>query len=192
MADHAGEHEKHESEPLVEKITEKLHDADSSSSESEGDRDIKSSASAVKSKIYRLFGREKPVHKVLGGGKRTALCFVAFLDRFRYSRTLEMMFLLYLKFASYLNVQSREIDYWFSSRQSELFEACNFDVDIRCISCFVLLIFLVYICVYPVLFSIVIYGCSKEKKESRTASVILSFEFEMKKKCVSSLVLVVL
>ncbi|XP_057774277.1 reticulon-like protein B2 isoform X2 [Salvia miltiorrhiza] len=69
MADHAGEHEKHESESLVEKITEKLHDADSSSSDSDGDNDIKSAASAVKSKIYRLFGREKPLHKVLGGGK---------------------------------------------------------------------------------------------------------------------------
>ncbi|XP_047962887.1 reticulon-like protein B2 [Salvia hispanica] len=69
MAEHTVEHEKHESESLIDKITEKLHDADSSSSDSDGDNDIKSAASTVKSKIYRLFGREKPLHKVLGGGK---------------------------------------------------------------------------------------------------------------------------
>ncbi|KAI3471182.1 hypothetical protein Pfo_027845 [Paulownia fortunei] len=71
MADHAGEHEKHESaaESLMDKITEKFHGSDSSSSDSDDDKDIKSAAAAVKAKIYRLFGREKPVHKVLGGGK---------------------------------------------------------------------------------------------------------------------------
>jgi hypothetical protein len=57
MADH-----KSEPESLIEKITEKIHDS-SSSSDSESE--------PVKSKIYRLFGRERPVHKVLGGGKRT-------------------------------------------------------------------------------------------------------------------------
>ncbi|KAK6117660.1 hypothetical protein DH2020_048622 [Rehmannia glutinosa] len=74
MADHAGEHEKHESaaESLIDKITEKFHGSDSSSSDSDDDNDIKSTAAAVKAKIYRLFGRERPVHKVLGGGKRTA------------------------------------------------------------------------------------------------------------------------
>lgn len=55
MADH-----KSEPESLIEKITEKIHDS-SSSSDSESE--------PVKSKIYRLFGRERPVHKVLGGGK---------------------------------------------------------------------------------------------------------------------------
>lgn len=71
MADHAGEHEKHESaaESLVDKITEKLHRSDSSSSDSDDNNDIKSAAAAAKAKIYRLFGREQPVHKVLGGGK---------------------------------------------------------------------------------------------------------------------------
>ncbi|KAL3837724.1 hypothetical protein ACJIZ3_022315 [Penstemon smallii] len=70
MADHAGEHEKHESVPesLIDKITEKFHDGDSSS-DSDDDKDLKSAAASVKSKIYRLFGREKPVHKVLGAGK---------------------------------------------------------------------------------------------------------------------------
>ncbi|KAK6117670.1 hypothetical protein DH2020_048587 [Rehmannia glutinosa] len=68
MADHAGEHEKHESaaESLIDKITEKFHGSDSSSSDSDDDNDIKSTAAAVKAKIYRLFGRERPVHKVLG------------------------------------------------------------------------------------------------------------------------------
>lgn len=32
--------------------------------------DAPSPTSSMKSKIYRLFGREKPVHKVFGGGKR--------------------------------------------------------------------------------------------------------------------------
>ena len=31
------------------------------------------SSSSMKNKIYRLFGREKPVHKVFGGGKRRFL-----------------------------------------------------------------------------------------------------------------------
>lgn len=75
MADHPGDHEKHEpaSQSPIDKITEKFHGSDSSSSDSDDDNDIKSAASAVKSKIYRLFGREKPVHKVLGGGQRTTL-----------------------------------------------------------------------------------------------------------------------
>lgn len=74
MADHAGEHEKHEkhesgAESLIDKITDKFHGSGSSSSDSDEDVDVKSAAAAVKAKIYRLFGREKPVHKVLGGGK---------------------------------------------------------------------------------------------------------------------------
>ncbi|CAN1178231.1 Reticulon-like protein B4 [Linum perenne] len=49
----------------MDKISEKIHGGDdSSSSSSDSDHDDK-----VKSKIYRLFGREQPVHKVLGGGK---------------------------------------------------------------------------------------------------------------------------
>ncbi|XP_059304709.1 reticulon-like protein B2 [Lycium ferocissimum] len=62
MADHAGEHES-----VMEKINDKLHGQDSSSSDSEDEKI--SPVEAVKSKIYRLFGRERPVHKVLGGGK---------------------------------------------------------------------------------------------------------------------------
>ncbi|XP_057521101.1 reticulon-like protein B2 [Amaranthus tricolor] len=60
------EHEASKPESLIEKISEKIHDHHSSSSDSDDD---KSAPSSLKSKIYRLFGRDKPVHKVLGGGK---------------------------------------------------------------------------------------------------------------------------
>ncbi|XP_022891102.1 reticulon-like protein B5 [Olea europaea var. sylvestris] len=72
MADHVDDHEKHESaaESLIDKITDKFHgDNSSSSSDSDDEKDIKVTTAAVKAKICRLFGREKPVHKVLGGGK---------------------------------------------------------------------------------------------------------------------------
>ncbi|XP_031380280.1 reticulon-like protein B4 [Punica granatum] len=64
MADHAGE-----AEPsLMEKVSEMIHNHDGSSS-SDSDDDKPSAVDTMKSKVYRLFGREKPVHKVLGGGK---------------------------------------------------------------------------------------------------------------------------
>lgn len=50
-------------EDKVESVTEKIKGDDSSSSNS-GDE-----TSSLKSKVYRIFGREKPVHQVLGGGK---------------------------------------------------------------------------------------------------------------------------
>ncbi|KAJ6387468.1 hypothetical protein OIU78_017230 [Salix suchowensis] len=64
MAEHEGQRES-AAESLMDKITEKIsvHDS-SSSSDSDNEK-----FDAVKSKIFRLFGREKPVHKVLGGGK---------------------------------------------------------------------------------------------------------------------------
>lgn len=64
-------HEEPAGESVTEKITEKIHghDSSSSSSSSDSDDDKKSSASSLKTKVFRLFGREKPVHKVLGGGK---------------------------------------------------------------------------------------------------------------------------
>ena len=58
-------------ESLIEKISEKSHEHDSSSS-SDSDSE-KTVASFVKDKVYRLFGREKPVHSVFGGGKRMNL-----------------------------------------------------------------------------------------------------------------------
>ncbi|XP_052209669.1 reticulon-like protein B1 [Diospyros lotus] len=69
------DHEESKVEPIVEKISEKRHDASSSSSDSDDDKKPASvpsqpqSSSSLKEKVYRLFGREKPVHKVLGGGK---------------------------------------------------------------------------------------------------------------------------
>ncbi|KAL0330007.1 UNVERIFIED_CONTAM: Reticulon-like protein B2 [Sesamum radiatum] len=70
MADHHKE-EENKGESLVEKVTEKMHAHDSSSSSSsssssDSDDDKKA---RLKTKVYRLFGREKPVHKVLGGGQ---------------------------------------------------------------------------------------------------------------------------
>ncbi|KAF2594238.1 hypothetical protein F2Q70_00044224 [Brassica cretica] len=51
----------HAEESLMEKIAEKIYD---SSSSSDSDHEKPESPSALKAKIYRLFGREKPVHKV--------------------------------------------------------------------------------------------------------------------------------
>ncbi|EPS69502.1 hypothetical protein M569_05265, partial [Genlisea aurea] len=53
-------------ESLIEEIVEKIDPRDSSSSSSDSDDDTRSS---LKAKIKRLFGREKNVHAVLGGGK---------------------------------------------------------------------------------------------------------------------------
>lgn len=64
MADHIKEEEKTEGS-FVEKIAKKFQGEDSSSSsDSESEK-----PAAVKDKVYRPFGREKPVHKVFGGGK---------------------------------------------------------------------------------------------------------------------------
>ncbi|KAG0454672.1 hypothetical protein HPP92_023634 [Vanilla planifolia] len=57
-------------ETLIEKIAEKIRSDDSSSSDSDDEKNHKSSSdSSLKSKIHRLFGREKPLHQVFGGGK---------------------------------------------------------------------------------------------------------------------------
>ncbi|XP_010251601.1 PREDICTED: reticulon-like protein B2 [Nelumbo nucifera] len=56
------------SESIMEKITEKLRLGHDSSSSSDSDNE-ESSPSAVTAAVYRLFGRQKPVHKVFGGGK---------------------------------------------------------------------------------------------------------------------------
>ncbi|KAJ6400654.1 RETICULON-LIKE PROTEIN [Salix viminalis] len=60
-----------QSENPIESVTEKIHhESSSSSSDSESDSEKKSYTSeSVKEKIWRLFGREKPLHHVLGGGK---------------------------------------------------------------------------------------------------------------------------
>ncbi|XP_039054266.1 uncharacterized protein LOC120196549 [Hibiscus syriacus] len=57
-------------EPVMENISEKIHSHDSSSSsDSDSNHGKPASPSSVKAKIYRLFGRERPVHHILGGGK---------------------------------------------------------------------------------------------------------------------------
>lgn len=64
------EHEENPAEPPMEKVSEKIHDHDSSSSSSsDSDNEEPAAQSSVKAKIYRLFGRERPVHQVFGGGK---------------------------------------------------------------------------------------------------------------------------
>jgi len=60
------DHEDSKSESLTEKISEKSHEHDSSSSSSDSEDD---SSTSFKSKVFRMFGREKPVHKIFGGGK---------------------------------------------------------------------------------------------------------------------------
>ena len=57
----------HKEESVMDKISDKLHGRGGSSLSSDSDRS--SATSAVQTKIYRLFGREKPIHSVLGGGK---------------------------------------------------------------------------------------------------------------------------
>ena len=74
MADHK------EEQSVMDKISEKFHGGDSSSSSDSDDEkkgsSLASAAEAMKAKIYRLFGRERPVHSVLGGGKRKTPRFV--------------------------------------------------------------------------------------------------------------------
>ncbi|CDP12094.1 unnamed protein product [Coffea canephora] len=65
MADHHHE-EDAKAESLIEKTRDKVHGADDSSSSSSDDE---GKTSSLKAKVFRLFGREKPVHKLLGGGK---------------------------------------------------------------------------------------------------------------------------
>jgi len=80
MADNvAGEHEyvhenaqEHESSPsFVESVKEKISETFNKEDSSDSDNDGKKSSPVgdLKEKVYRLFGRERPVHKVLGGGK---------------------------------------------------------------------------------------------------------------------------
>lgn len=80
---------KEESESVVESVMEKIsekihgHDDSSSSSDSDDDKSAASSAAAaakeMKAKVFRLFGRQTPVHACLGGGKRTILILLTFL-----------------------------------------------------------------------------------------------------------------
>lgn len=58
-------------EPLMENIVpEEINGLDSLSS-SDTDSEKPDSPVPINAPIYRMFGRERPVHMVLGGGKRT-------------------------------------------------------------------------------------------------------------------------
>ncbi|KAL9225352.1 hypothetical protein vseg_001290 [Gypsophila vaccaria] len=85
--------EEHHHDSLMEKISDKIHGGDSSSSSSDDEKvtampssahvpppevvpaaevsavESPPSSSSMKSKVNRLFGRQQPVHAVLGGGK---------------------------------------------------------------------------------------------------------------------------
>ncbi|CAH9086728.1 unnamed protein product [Cuscuta epithymum] len=72
MEEH-GEHQGQHERSFLGNIAEKIHQSgSSSSSDSESDeKPVKSEAShsSKNAKIWRFFGRERPVHKVFGGGK---------------------------------------------------------------------------------------------------------------------------
>lgn len=66
-----------DTDSFLQKMEDKFHDHNSESeSFSSSDDDH---AKASKSNVYRLFGREQPVHKVLGGGKRNLHSFFFFV-----------------------------------------------------------------------------------------------------------------
>ncbi|MQL82902.1 hypothetical protein Taro_015385 [Colocasia esculenta] len=72
MAEHA-EDAGSAGESLLDKITEKLHGhGSSSSSDSDSEKPetgVAAAAASIRAKVWRLFGREQPVHKVFGGGQ---------------------------------------------------------------------------------------------------------------------------
>lgn len=65
-------------ESLFDQIKEKFHGADDSSSSDDEKSKVVAAAEAAKAKIFRLFGREKPIHQILGGGKRTIFDFFSY------------------------------------------------------------------------------------------------------------------
>ncbi|KAI4338695.1 hypothetical protein MLD38_023721 [Melastoma candidum] len=63
------EHHRDDGDSLVDKISEKIRGHGDDSSSDSDDDGARAAASEVKNKVFRLFGRERPVHTVLGGGK---------------------------------------------------------------------------------------------------------------------------
>ncbi len=82
MAEH-GEDAKAE-QSMMEKISEKIHDHHDSSSSlssvSVSEKPKPAAEESPKEKVFRLFGRERPVHHVLGGGKRKFFYCFTFTD----------------------------------------------------------------------------------------------------------------
>ena len=73
-----------DTDSFVEKMEDKFHDHNSDSesySDSDDDHATRPPVKTSGSNVYRLFGRDQPVHKVLGGGKRNlhSFFFFAFL-----------------------------------------------------------------------------------------------------------------
>lgn len=66
MSENIEETSRSADESLLDNIKEKFHHESSSDSDTDKPHEA---AAAMKAKIFRLFGREKPVHHVLGGGK---------------------------------------------------------------------------------------------------------------------------
>lgn len=65
MAEHVEEQSRSILGDVVENIKEKFDSSSSSDSDSEKVSEV---VDAVKAKVFRIFGRERPVHHVLGGG----------------------------------------------------------------------------------------------------------------------------
>lgn len=83
-----------DADSFIDKNEEKFHDNNSDSdsySDSSDDNKKRPPVTAAKSNrtnaVYRLFGRDRPVHKVLGGGKRTLLLSLPHLRFFIFSAT---------------------------------------------------------------------------------------------------------
>lgn len=81
-----------DTDSFSDKVEEKFHDHNSDSdsySDSDDDHNKRPPPKTTGStNVYRLFGRDQPVHKVLGGGKRNSIAnvsaFVMFLCVSRY------------------------------------------------------------------------------------------------------------
>ena len=70
--------------PLEEPLMKNIVPEEDSLSMSDTDSEIPDSPVPINAPIYRMFGRERPIHMVLGGGKRTLHSFDRhFLIRFR-------------------------------------------------------------------------------------------------------------
>jgi len=66
----AEEHkEEVKAESVMEKVEDKIHESSLPASDVVHERSVGGSPSSLKAKVYRIFGREKPVHHVFGGGK---------------------------------------------------------------------------------------------------------------------------
>jgi stringent starvation protein B len=73
--------ENQEHRSILEKINEKIHEYKHSSSSSSSDSDDDKPKKSKKKKKKKLFGRQNPLHHVLGGGKGISVIHGQFLLR---------------------------------------------------------------------------------------------------------------